>query len=258
VKDPRTFNRYAYAFNNPFKYVDYYGFSPTGHHMVPQTLWKGKVSASVEMIFESETARIFNENYNFHNGKILNGISHWEYTRAVQAELKSFIDMRKIAELSKLKEVDAIDFLKHLERLPKDNVISLFNSGVRKEIEYAIIHGKQIVGASKTVKTIKGLKVSGELAKRLEKAAVLARTLRIVPVIHYVLIGVGVAISVEEAHAAGWTNPEITTYVMIDALSPVGAILPPSEINRLIEMNKGASNYISLIESNIKRKYNYP
>jgi RHS repeat-associated protein len=129
-------NFQRYVGNDPINVIDPTGLRGSGHHIVPWSIFNGKVSQEVHDFFDSDEARIFNDFYTDHNGKTLNEVSHPKYTRLLREELEKFLGKKKLSDMT---PGDAKRFLEHIKS--KGGDIGNYLKGVRKEAADALKKG---------------------------------------------------------------------------------------------------------------------
>jgi RHS repeat-associated protein len=136
-------NLYAFNTNDSVNDIDYLGLRKkhkrskkgTGHHIIPWSLFNGKVNNAVYEFFNSEFARIWHDVYNEHNANALNNISHKEYTGLVKQELKKFLGNKKVRQMT-IEEAET--FLHKIKNMPHSSKIRQFNDGVLDEAAESI------------------------------------------------------------------------------------------------------------------------
>lgn len=127
-------NLYRVLNNDVLGQFDFLGLRGAGHHLVPWSLFNGKVSEAVQAFFDSDLARIWREGYDFHDGSSIAGISHSAYNDAVKAELEAFLGSSKI---EKMTIEQAQEFVGLLKSSSDRSIIGLFNSGIMAEASAA-------------------------------------------------------------------------------------------------------------------------
>ncbi len=147
TKDPLEetggINLYAFNTNDGVNDIDYLGLKKkkkfrrtgTGHHIVPWSLFNGKVNKTVHDYLDSNFARVFNDHYRTHNSKTLGGISHDVYTEEVEKALKKFVGPKGIRKMT-LDE--AKRFVRKIKRMPKNTPIGAYHRGVVAEAQQAV------------------------------------------------------------------------------------------------------------------------
>ena len=172
-------NLYAFNTNDSVNEIDYLGLRKkhkrskkgTGHHIIPWSLFNGKVNNAVYEFFNSEFARIWHKSYAEHNAKALNGISHKEYTGLVKQELKKFLGNKRVRQMT-IEEAET--FLHRIKNMPHSNRIRQFNDGVLDEAAESIARklGRGTRGAAKS-SLMRALKIG---AKRVPRGLSLLST----------------------------------------------------------------------------------
>jgi RHS repeat-associated protein len=234
-------NLYTFSQNSGVNNIDFLGMEPVGHHIVPQSIWKGYVIPEVKKVFDDVSARLSHPDYNWHGSKTLNGISHPKYTAAVGDKLADFMKEKGICCLDKLKPDDAREFLRLVDQLPDDHLITKFNLGVLEEIEEAKFFGKRTWKRLATGKNGKAILAKSRIP---EVAADAAKILKSIPGLKYTVIVAGTVIAYKDAEAAGWSKPVAGAYIVVDTISPVGAVITPSMANVIVEKYEKAMNKV--------------
>ena len=149
-------NLYAFSTNDGVNAFDYLGLKKkyrskkgAGHHIVPWSLFNGKVNDAVYEFFNSEFARIWNEYYTEHNAKALGNISHAQYTGLVREELQKFLGKKKLRQMT---VEEAETFLHKIKNMPMGSRIRLFNEGIINEAAESMVKklGKGTVRSAAT------------------------------------------------------------------------------------------------------------
>lgn len=131
-------NLYGFVGNNGVNSLDYLGLKGNGHHLVPWSLFEGKVNKEVKDFFDSDAARIFNDYYKNHTTKTLRGITHPEYTKLVKESLDKFLGNQAIKDMT---TAQAEVFLNQIKNAPPGSAIGRFNAGVAEEAAQAMKRG---------------------------------------------------------------------------------------------------------------------
>jgi hypothetical protein len=109
-----------------------------GHHIFPKEFWKYFEFDDIVHNFldKNERAKIFFEGYTSHSGTKVNGIRHYDYSRAIEAELLQWFGGLSTARPIRLDLKEANDLIDAINR--SDNAtIKGFNWGVQKEAQEA-------------------------------------------------------------------------------------------------------------------------
>ena len=152
---------YEYCESTPLGYTDPFGLRGDGHHIIPWSVFDGKVSAEVQAIFDGAGGRMAHPCYTNHNGKILNGVGHPTYTSAVQQEFLNFLNGKDPALMT---PAEAERFLAHIRNMPPNSAIGKFLIGVQKEIQEAIEKAAKLAAKSSALKCCK--KIGATIAKK--------------------------------------------------------------------------------------------
>jgi RHS repeat-associated protein len=134
--DPKSFaagdtNLHRYVGNHPSYATDPSGLFKVGdgHHIIPQELWKS-FDTTITDVWDTVTARIRDDYYNFHDGVTINGVSHAQYNAAVASELEKFAKGKSMNPELAQKFLDKI-------KGSENKIIKAFNDGVRQEVALA-------------------------------------------------------------------------------------------------------------------------
>jgi RHS repeat-associated protein len=154
---------YEYCDSKPSQCWDPFGLKGDGHHIIPWELFNGLVSSDVQALFDSLEARLADPCYTTHNGKTLNGISHYQYNRTVDVEFDNYLNSINKTKATLTPE-EARVFLDRIKGSGPNSVIGKFLRGVKAEIDDAI----KIAAASAAAKTPK-LKCCPRIVGRVGK-----------------------------------------------------------------------------------------
>jgi len=105
-----------------------------GHHVLGQAVSRG-MSKAVRDFFDEDANRIFNDYYKSHGSQKMEGISAKEYNRIMTEELQKFLGRDAINNLT-LGEAKA--FMAHLNTLPANSSINIYNRAVEKQAYVAM------------------------------------------------------------------------------------------------------------------------
>jgi RHS repeat-associated protein len=153
-QDPISFaagdaNLYRYVGNESTMYTDPSGLERsvtlpngtvfvaqgTGHHVTPWSVFsnQGFPREVLEVFDGGGKGSLINGSwYNFHDGTAMSGITHEAYSKAVAKELAAFKRGYR-----KFGPKEAQGFLDHLNKLPSDHSIRVFNAGITAEKKLA-------------------------------------------------------------------------------------------------------------------------
>jgi RHS repeat-associated protein len=183
-------NLYAFSENNGVDGIDYLGLKKrrgSGHHIIPWSLFNGKVSDVVFEFFNSDGARIFNEFYTTHNFGTINEVSHHRYNQIVREELNKFLGGKSIRRMT-LDEARV--FLGRIKSKPANHAISRFNAGVADQAAEAMRLGlRRKMGGAAASSFSRMLRAGGKRGKKG------------VPYVGTVITG---AYFAQDAYANGW------------------------------------------------------
>ena len=213
-------NLYGMCENDTVNQWEIQGERGSGHHIVPWSIFNGRVSEAVQVFFDSDAARIFNDAYKFHDGSTISGISHDKYNEIVAEEFKkAFGD----TEMKKLTMQQAQEFVGRLKSLPSNHTITMFNSGIQSQADEAT---KLAAKGLKSKLIDKALNVSRNTMNRIAKAGGIvfkqtARGLKSVPVGRIITIGFFVAGASQQGYANQLVDEARDQAV--DSLSMMGA-----------------------------------
>jgi RHS repeat-associated protein len=111
---------------------DHLGLAHDGHHMIPQSIWRGLVPQAVAKIFDSDEACLSDPCYKNHKWDK----EHKEYNAAVRQKLEEFL-ASKGKSMSQLTADDAKEFLNSVINAPPGSAIKNFNDRMKREIKEA-------------------------------------------------------------------------------------------------------------------------
>jgi RHS repeat-associated protein len=151
-------NLYGFVENDGLNVWDYLGQKGSGHHIIPWSLFEGKVSAEVKKFFDSDAARIFNDYYKTHNYGTIRGVKHSEYNKIVKEALDEFLGNQAINDMS-LKQAEI--FLDKIKKAPANSKIAIFNAGVAQDAADAMKEGLKIAAEKAAKKSIADAVASG-------------------------------------------------------------------------------------------------
>ncbi|MFG0262108.1 MAG: hypothetical protein ACF788_06945, partial [Novipirellula sp. JB048] len=105
------------------------------HHIIPWSLFNGKVSDDVKKIFDGDDARLFDDCWSTHNYGPAGGVKHSDYNKAVKEELEKFLNGKPISEMT---PQEAKQFVNKVKNMPGSSLIGKFNNGIKKQIKEAM------------------------------------------------------------------------------------------------------------------------
>jgi RHS repeat-associated protein len=199
---------YAFAVNSAINGFDLLGLKGNGHHVIPWSIFNGAVREEVQRFFDSDLSRIFNEYYNTHGAKRLDGISAKQYNKLVSAELEKFLGKQALKDMTL---AQAEQFLSRILSMPADHPISVYNNAVRRDAAEALKHGLKEAAEKAAASSLEKATASGARkgGSKLAKGVPLVGTV------------VAIYFYAEDADVYGSTPALVNTAV--DAIPLVGA-----------------------------------
>jgi RHS repeat-associated protein/uncharacterized delta-60 repeat protein len=122
--------------SDPTNHTDPFGLAGDGHHRVGQATYEKNPNAAVRRFFDSDAARISNDCYTTHNGKLYNKVSAKEYNDEVRDLSRKLFKGRTPDRLTDVNE--ARQLLNEVDRQGPETLIGRYNQGVQEEADNAL------------------------------------------------------------------------------------------------------------------------
>jgi RHS repeat-associated protein len=247
-------NLFAFLANGPTLTIDLNGLSQW-HHRLPQMFEDTFVKMGIDIhdprlgiALDDYVHGRLHDKTGFSDG-LDQYTNEWKKFLARLDKRKGLTKCQKQAEVMKfLRDIEGdrrfLDLLKTGARLPSGMSYAAYSALTEKEKD---VFYRELWSAKKAGKELRYIGRDSEKLLVFE-AKRLARVGKVVPGLHYVVVGGMVFMTFADAQASGMNTAQAVIYTGADAVSPVGAVVPPSVFTGIEKQyNMVAGNQIMTI-----------